>query len=188
MAGPPGARVHVRWQPELDATRREALERAFSLTLRERLDPSTWRYDLVDLSPANVRALVEHPAAADTHDIDRSTFTISAAAVRTARRQRFGDGGNGVVALADFSALLAGAAAMILLALGAAGRARTPEAFFDSLDVAARRLRSAVASAARPAGRALQRGIPAIDARTAGVFRLVFGTMVVLYFATDPVD
>ncbi|MET0659838.1 MAG: hypothetical protein ABW110_16950, partial [Steroidobacteraceae bacterium] len=58
-----------------------ALERQFGLTNGERGADSTdavnvWGYRLINLSRENVRALVTHPDAIDTNDIDRATFTV----------------------------------------------------------------------------------------------------------------
>src|SRR5687768_9916756 len=48
LAGPPGAVVHVRWQSSLDDSAREDLEARFRLADGERIEGTTWRYDLVD--------------------------------------------------------------------------------------------------------------------------------------------
>src|SRR6188474_761291 len=72
MAGPRGAVVHVRWQPSVTTTDRHALEARFHLADGEQVDASTWRYELIDPSAGNISALVGEPAAADTHNIDRS--------------------------------------------------------------------------------------------------------------------
>lgn len=75
------AAVNVRWTPGLPDARRVALERQFGLTNGERGGDSSdevnvWGYRLIDLSRENVRALVTHPDAIDTNDIDRATFTV----------------------------------------------------------------------------------------------------------------
>ena len=61
---------------------RAAIEQRFSLAAGE---PSSnysdqvnvWNYALNDLSEDNIRALVTHPDAVDTNDIDRGRFTVS---------------------------------------------------------------------------------------------------------------
>ena len=63
------------------------LERQFGLTNGERGADSSdavnvWGYRLIDLSRENVRALVTHPDAVDTNDIDRATFTVPLQAPR----------------------------------------------------------------------------------------------------------
>ena len=70
-------RVHVRWAPAVSDEGRTAAERRFGLVGGAQSDGRTWAYDLVDTSPANVRALVDDPAVEDTHDIDRSAGTVA---------------------------------------------------------------------------------------------------------------
>ena len=171
VAGPPGAQVHVRWQSGVAQFERESLEARFTLTRREQIDERTWRYDLVDTGTANIRVLIEHPSVADTHDIDRSRYAITEGAVRTSRRQRFGGGGSGVVALADVFGVLFATAALLVVGHSAIKRGI-----------------GRIEAIAASVGSFLERGIPDIDARTAGTFRIVFGALVVSYFATDPVD
>ena len=77
------AAVNVRWTSGLPDARRVELERQFGLTNGERGADSTdavnvWGYRLINLSRENVRALVTHPDAVDTNDIDRTTFTVPA--------------------------------------------------------------------------------------------------------------
>jgi hypothetical protein len=65
------ARVHVRWREDISVFDRVRLEREFKLREREQREGNTWAYDLSDPSRETVRALVAHPAVADTHYIDR---------------------------------------------------------------------------------------------------------------------
>src|SRR5580765_2527063 len=71
VAGPPGAIVHVRWADSVDENSRRKMEARFRLTTGESLGDSTWRYDLIDPSSANIRRLVEEPAVQDTQHINR---------------------------------------------------------------------------------------------------------------------
>ena len=78
---PRTAAVNVRWTNGLPDERRTALERQFGLASGERSSSASdvanvWGYQLTNLSRENVRALVTHPDALDTNDIDRSTFTV----------------------------------------------------------------------------------------------------------------
>lgn len=78
---PRSEQVAVRWKSELPDDRRRALEQQFSLVAAERKadDPvgsNTWDYRVTDLSIANIKALVTDAEAADTHFIDRSTYTV----------------------------------------------------------------------------------------------------------------
>jgi hypothetical protein len=75
--------VSVRWSSGLAEAERVALERQFSLTAAEpnsnySQDVNVWNYELTDVSPGNIKALVNHPRAVDTNDIDRSNFTVRA--------------------------------------------------------------------------------------------------------------
>jgi hypothetical protein len=79
MASPQLApRVNVRWTPDLSTEQRAALERRFHLVSPAHVEGSTWTYDLSDPSPANVNALVDHPAVEDTHGIDRQAGLVEA--------------------------------------------------------------------------------------------------------------
>jgi len=78
---PRTALVNVRWSAGLPEARRAALERQFTLTEGEptsahSADVNVWYYRLHDLSSENVRSLVTNPAVVDTHQIERSSFTV----------------------------------------------------------------------------------------------------------------
>src|SRR5918996_3046848 len=105
LAGPRGAEIHVRWQASLDDTARRTLEARLSLADGERLEGTTWRYDLINAGTENIRVVVTDPNAADTHDLDRSTYSLSPTAARTDRRSRFGNAGRAMVVIADRLAL-----------------------------------------------------------------------------------
>jgi hypothetical protein len=176
LAGPPGAVVHVRWQSSLDDSAREDLEARFRLADGERIEGTTWRYDLVDPSSDNIRPLVDHPAVADTHDVNRPRGALEPSAARTTRRLRF-ERGSAIVTAADALAVVAvGLASAMLLLAGRLSR------------IWAAATRVAGAAATTPLARWLSRGIPDIDARTAAVFRIVFGLAVLWLFASRPVD
>ena len=75
--GQPPVIVNVRWTDAIDSDARATLERQFSLTGgKETSDTTVRAYTLVDTSPANVRALVQHPAVQDTQHLNRGTFTV----------------------------------------------------------------------------------------------------------------
>ena len=76
---PRSEQVTIRWEDDLADGERQALERRFSLTrpeLRRDVEGTVSNYRLTDLSIGNVRAIVTHPAVADTHFIDRSSFIV----------------------------------------------------------------------------------------------------------------
>lgn len=186
LVGPRGAVVHVRWQPATETSARQNLETTFRLTERQQLDDHTWRYNLIDPSSNNIRAIVSHPAVEDTHHIDRRSDSLASSAARTARQQRFAVDSDAVVRVADRISLLLTAVAGLLLALGVAGRASTPGAASAFLAGRVRRVPGAAQTAAAPVMRLLSRGIPEINAQTAGMFRIVFGTAVVAFFVSHP--
>src|SRR5688572_19283817 len=184
LAGPRGAIVHVRWQPSVTTTDRQALEARFRLAEGEPLDPGTWRYELIDPSGRNIESLVAEPAAADTHNIDRSSGALDPSAVRTTRRLRF-RAGDALVAGADrFAAALAALVALVAL-VGAFAQTT----YARAAQLRTRRTMALVhGSVFGPVVQFLQRGIPVVDAQTAGLFRIVFGTATLAFFALHPVD
>lgn len=73
----PAPRVRVRWAGDATPQQRANLERQYLLVNgRDQMAGGSLAYDLLDTSPANIRALVEDPAVADTNDIERHTFVI----------------------------------------------------------------------------------------------------------------
>ena len=75
-------RVNIRWAAGVDDVARESLEQQFRLFAAEHREGTTWAYDLRDPSWQTVRALVAHPAVADTHYINRRFGIVSASAPR----------------------------------------------------------------------------------------------------------
>lgn len=178
LAGPRGAEVYVRWQPSIGEPARAALENRFHLADGRQLDQHTWRYDLIEPSRENIRALVIDPAVADTHDIDRPSYSLTPSATRTLRRQRFSSGADAVVAAADWLAITLVTLAGVLIALGVSGRAAAPRAIPVLIGRSLQPLASGGLKASgylmtgfRVVVRFLQRGVPEVDAGTAGIFR-----------------
>ena len=66
--------IHIRWAQGVDDTARAQEERKYSLGRPEFREGRTWGYALRDLSRANVTALVNDPAVEDTHNINRIKF------------------------------------------------------------------------------------------------------------------
>jgi hypothetical protein len=87
-------RVHVRWSGDVSTAQRAALERRFSLARGSHREATTWEYDLVDVDPSTVLALVADPAVADTHYLDRGSGEVTgdapAGTVRLAGRRLAG--------------------------------------------------------------------------------------------------
>ena len=187
LAGPRAAEINVRWQSGVDAAARRTLETQFRLANPRQMDPDTWRYTLIDPSTDNIRGLVEHAGVADTHELDRQAFVVSEGAARTGRLSRFAEG-DLVVRAADRIAAAAAIAAGLLLLLGVAGCAATPRALLMTATRPVTRAAGIAARTGAPVFRALQRGIPEIDARTAGLFRIVFGLALLAFCVGKRVD
>ena len=187
VIGQAGSRVHVRWQASVDPTERQHLEARYRLADGRRLDATTWRYDLIDPSSGNIRALVSDPAVADTHDIDRPNYSLDPAAVRTARRRLFA-GGDVAVSAGDGLAVLLATLAALLVVIGWSGHAQTPRSAHLFISRVILDVWHTARAAVAPGLRWLQRGIPDVDARTAGLFRIVFGIAVLAFFDSHAVD
>jgi hypothetical protein len=65
-------RVNVRWVAGTSDSSRMELEERFRLRASQYREGTTWTYDLVDPSPANVTALVQNPSVEDTYHINRT--------------------------------------------------------------------------------------------------------------------
>jgi hypothetical protein len=70
--------IHVRWASGVSEAERRRLEERFQLVNGEDLSGGSWSYDLLNSRPEAIQALVQHPAVADTHDLDRARFTTAA--------------------------------------------------------------------------------------------------------------
>lgn len=79
-------RVYVRWAAGISDAQRGDLERRFALMDGRRRDGATWEYDLAELSPSAVRALVQDAAVADTHHIERGSGQVATDAPRGTTR------------------------------------------------------------------------------------------------------
>lgn len=159
VACPRGADIHVEWRPSVDDAARRQLEARFALAGPQKLEPAyTWRYDLRNTSGSNIRALVTDPAVEDTHEIDRTIFALEPTAPRTGRRDLLTVAGDAVVSAADGLGFLLVAVALL--------------GFFSRTSPL----------------HLLQRGIPELNAETAGLFRIAFGVVVLVYFSVFRVD
>lgn len=168
LLGPPGAIIHVRWQTATSQPERLALERRYRLADADVLDGSTWRYELTDPSGDNIRALVHDPTVADTHYLDRASYSVDAEATRTARHGGWPSVNGQIVGIADGLTVAAVGAGLALLVLGRVPRVHD--------------LRTSMSSTRRAAGRSirpvqlwLERWIPPIDGRALGGFRIAVG-------------
>jgi hypothetical protein len=191
LIGTPGARIYVRWAAGVDAPARVSLERQLGLSDGRVHEGATWIYTVGDLSRTHIAAIVKHPSVADTHKIDRQTFALAADTERTPRQGGLIRGDHRVAAALNairVLCLVLAAAAFVIAALGG-GRVRAPLASrLARLDDIAEHPSRSSAAATRRLLAFLVRGIPPLDARTAGVFRALFGTLLLAYVFLHPVD
>ncbi len=166
LFGTPQPMVHVIWR-DADHAEREALEHRFHLSEAAELSGGRWAYVPQDTTREALRALVRHPKVADTDGIDRNLFRMAANAPLTNRR-----GGRivGMPWAPRVFKLLAGA-------LAAAG--------VVFLVVAAHARGWVRRDALQPS--VLGRGIPVASAEAAGIFRIAFGCLVLVYLVRNPV-
>lgn len=157
--GPPAPVVTVAWS---DAGRgaRHYLEGKFSLTDGHEAATGAWVYALRDTSEDNRQALATHTAVAAIEGMDRRTFELTSPVTRAPMR-------NGPLPVPELLARTVELAALLAVLAG----------------VAVLRMPRAMASVTTW----LQRGIPEASAEAAAAFRIVFGVLVVAFFASEPV-
>ena len=180
MFGPRPVYVNVRWAPAVDAAARERLERRYRLAEGELREGRTWGYALTDRSRENIRAIVGDPAVEDTHQIHRTAFRVWYSAQRLPYRTPRAWVPVALEGLALFG-LITGAVAM-LLALSertAVGVRWGPIAVLRHvfLEPRAASVRWARLLAAWIRGR-----IPVASAQAVAVFRVVFGSALLVFF------
>ena len=71
LAPPSGPRVNVRWADRVDDDARRELERRYELVGPEHIEGLTWSYVPMHIDREHIGPLVDDPAVADTHGIDR---------------------------------------------------------------------------------------------------------------------
>ena len=80
LTGRPAHVIHVRWADHVADWQRVLEEERFKLVKDRWIEGTSWSYSILDSSAGAVRALVTSPAVADTHEINRETFTMSTGA------------------------------------------------------------------------------------------------------------
>jgi hypothetical protein len=177
--GPRPVYVNVRWAADIDEAERLRLEQRFGLTNGEQREGTTWGYALTDRSRANIRALVEDPAVADTHQIHRTAFRVGYFAQRLPYRTPR----PWIPVTLEVLSLLGLALGGVAVGLGLAERVaprliRGPLAWLRAafLDPAGAGSRLVAPLIRWVAGR-----IPAATAEAVGGFRIVLGTALLLY-------
>lgn len=66
--------VHVRWKTDVTEAERVALERRFRLTGAVHSEGTSWEYQLVDSSTANIRNIVQNARVDDTSHLNRIRY------------------------------------------------------------------------------------------------------------------
>jgi hypothetical protein len=180
--------VHVRWSAGVDENLRRRLEQTYKLDPVEFKEGTTWAYYLVDVSRANIRALVGDMNVEDTHQIHRTAFRPW----RTAPRGQYpGPWPDWLGTTLEWTAgLLAvvGAVALGLAALRRVGVPRPLQWPTDRLSVILTEPASTLAAAVRAGWRWLECRIPPGSAEAVAAFRIVFGTACLAYFASSPAN
>lgn len=176
--GPRPVYIHVRWAPAVDEAARERLEQVYSLSLGELREGRTWGYRLLDVSRNNIRTLVGDAAVEDTHYIHRTAFRPWRFAPRRPFPTRYQWIPAGLEILTLLS-LLAGAASigLALLERLVPGAIRGPmrgmrNTFLDPRGTFDRGARRFVAW--------LRTRIPGASARSVALFRVVFGSALLI--------
>jgi len=127
--GSPLPMVDIQWR-EIPDDSRVALEQEWQLTEPTRLNATTWRYVPADRSTPRLRAIVTHPAVADTNGIQRREFRIADRPPLTPRRGGLLDApmaGRGARALAYGLGAIS-----VLLCAWALALSPTPRAFLET--------------------------------------------------------
>lgn len=73
---PSGPRVNVRWAGDLSDDARRGLEQKHELVSPQHIEESTWSYVLPHEDRAYLAQLIDDPAVADTHGLDRAGRTL----------------------------------------------------------------------------------------------------------------
>ena len=174
------ALINVRWAPSVSAASQSALEAKYHLASGRQAEGRTYGYQLTDLSYDNIRAMVLDPAVEDTHYIHRTAYRIW----RFAPRARYPGRGAVLGPILEMAvvlfALIAGTAfllAFLELVLPKRLSARLPlrHTFLHPRSTAAAVLRG------------IGHRIPPATAEQAALFRIVFGSALLLLFLAQRV-
>ena len=177
--------IHVRWAPSVDDSARQRLERRYTLALAEPRERRTFGYALTDASRENVRGLVLDPAVEDTSQIHRTAFRVGYFAPRlpyVTPHPRVPVG----LEFLTIVCFLGGLASISLALLGIAAptlvRGRLLGVRNALLDPQGALRRAASQLASWIAGR-----IPAASAESVALFRIVFGSALLIVPLRRPV-
>lgn len=145
-----------------------------------------WGYALIDRSRSNIRALVQDPVVADTHQIHRTAFRVGYFAQRLPYRTRH----PWMPVTLEVLSLLGLALGCLAAGLAAAERF-TPRLMRGPLAWLRAAFLDPVAAGSRlvePVARWIAGRIPGATAEAVGGFRIVFGTALLLYLLRHDVS
>ena len=163
---------------DIDETQRRQFERDFDLLEGVRLGPDVWLYVPNDTQADRLRALLAHPAVLATDGIDKRRARISPDASLTARR-------GGLISAPPVVSRTTKFLAYSLLVLGVS-------ACLGAIMIHTGRVsgdpptRATILAAVASVGGFLQRGVPIATPRAAGLFRMVFGALVLWFVRLAP--
>jgi hypothetical protein len=206
LFGRPIRQIHIAWKVA-DTGRRVALEQRFRLSEAQALAGNRWSYVPLDTGPATLRAIVTDPAVASTDGIHLDRYVLSDTGPLTERRGGLmspaprqasqlakafvylaGTVGTAFLLVAAFAATGATPGALILAGW------RSFEWWWGALAAASARMmgvwrrRPTLSTAWTRTIDVLGFGVPVASAQAAGLFRVVFGTAVLLYVLSTPVS
>ena len=190
LFGSPRPLIQITWR-DVGPAERHALERALQLAAPTPLGGAVWVYEAIDTSTEALRAIVTHQSVADTEGINRPTLTFASAL----SPRRGGLLGSAPAWAAGVAKLFAGA----LFGAAAAAFMLLRESLAHGHLVSPLRLRVAWAALLANPGVQLsawssrvrgwmQRGVPTGSAEATGLFRIVFGTAVLVFVAMEPAN
>lgn len=178
--------VNVRWAPAVADAARHRLEQRYGLSQGELREGRTWGYALTDLSRDNIRTLVGDAAVEDTHQIHRTAFRVGYFAQRLPYPTPLAWIAVGLESL-TLLGLLAGAIGLglALLEVAAPWMIRGP----------LRMMRNALLDPRGTFGGAARRyvvwvraRIPVASAEAVVLFRIVFGSALLVFLLRRPVQ
>jgi hypothetical protein len=179
------AYIHVTWAATVDGALRQQLEARYRLALPEPKEGRTFGYVLTDRSSENIKSLVLDPAVEDTHQIDRTKFlAVNVARLPYVTTYPAVPAG---LELLTVVCVFGGLTSMSLALFGMGAptlihhrRVRVVrDAFLDPLEASRR---AGLGLTAWLTGR-----IPSASAESVALFRIVFGSALLIFLFSRPV-
>jgi hypothetical protein len=178
------AYIHVKWAETVDDAARRQLEAQYGLALPEPKDGRTIAYALTDRSTGNIRRLVLDPAVEDTHQIDRTTFRALDPA-----RLPYVTSHPAMPAALELLTIVCLSGGFASLTLGLIGAAAPTQVHRHLLVIRNAFLESVGPSRPSDVGLTswIAARIPAASAEAVALFRVAFGSALLMFFFSRPV-